>query len=63
MIVANVFMVSFLSTVVNTEYGAGRFIEADVASGFAAIRSLSQREFPGKRETLPRPRYLLSSGN
>jgi hypothetical protein len=37
MIVAYVFMVSFQFTVVNTQYGAGRVIETDLASGFAAI--------------------------
>ncbi len=36
MIVAFVFMVSFLFTVVNEHYGAGRHIEPDLASGFAA---------------------------
>jgi hypothetical protein len=37
MIVAYVFMVSFLFTLVNTQYGADLFIEPDLASGFAAI--------------------------
>jgi hypothetical protein len=63
MIVAYVFMVSFLFTVVNTQYGAGRFIETDLASGFAASGSLSEGEFLNLRETLPKPRYLLSNDN
>ncbi len=41
--VAYVFMVSFLFTVVNTRFWAGRLIEADVASGFAAIKSPYER--------------------
>lgn len=47
MIVAYVFMVSFLSTVVNTLYEAGRLIEADLASGFAAIRISPTKRIPG----------------
>ena len=43
-IVAYVFMVSFLFTVVNTQYGAGRHRETDLASGFAAIKNLSRRQ-------------------
>jgi len=35
-VVAFVFMVSFLFTVVNTQYGKHKFIEPGVASGFAA---------------------------
>jgi hypothetical protein len=63
MIVAYEFMVSFLFTLVNTQYGAGRLIETDLASGFAAIRLSSGRECTWKREFLPRPRYLISSVN
>jgi len=36
-IVAMVFMIPFLFTVVNAQYGMLRFIEPDLASGFAAI--------------------------
>lgn len=43
MIVAHVFMVSFLFTLVNTRYWAGRHLETDVASGFTAIKSPYER--------------------
>ena len=46
MIVAYVFMVSFQFTVVNTQYGAGRLIETDLASGFAAIRIARTKRIP-----------------
>jgi len=36
-IIEYVFMVSFLFTNVNTQYGQGRDIYPDLASGFAAI--------------------------
>jgi hypothetical protein len=41
-------MVSFLFTVVNTRYRAGRHIEPDLASGFAAIFKISVREACGE---------------
>jgi hypothetical protein len=53
MFVAYVFMVSFLFTVVNTQYGPGRLIETDLVSGFAAIRLPPGRECTRMRGILP----------